>query len=446
MDDQKYCYENDEFIFNFKSKEVIKKKKKNFKSKKKKETKKRKENEGNDKEKVDSNIINNKKNNNKIIHKYDKYQFVKNRNIIDILSSKQKKSNLGLTGEQTTKNSILIESEIVENNNNEENTIKNIYDIFNSVQTFSLSNEKSFDNTSSSNNNKNSKINTKIKNNNLINENNNNSEEKTQKMQKKWEANILNLTKKEFNENNISSEHKENNSNLQSKFFFDDEVFYKNIKCNCLLKDKKYKNFFIENYFKKDSNTKSYKNFLSKPNSIKLNSSELLLNNIKRKNCVLSQNFRKNNNISITPNNSNQSKSSLNKTEYNYNENYISGNNSKRKFNSSEKRKRCFVNNISNDINFKTNKSMKKDLSKKKNKIKNIKLKNYFGPIDIGLVSLKNKEESIDDIINKMNKKGFECTKMKDTLIRCIKKKKVIDIEITKIKGDFIYFLAKKLH
>ena len=26
------------------------------------------------------------------------------------------------------------------------------------------------------------------------------------------------------------------------------------------------------------------------------------------------------------------------------------------------------------------------------------------------------------------------------------KKKKVIDIEITKIKGDFIYFLAKKLH
>ena len=45
-----------------------------------------------------------------------------------------------------------------------------------------------------------------------------------------------------------------------------------------------------------------------------------------------------------------------------------------------------------------------------------------------------------------MNKKGFECTKMKDTLIRCIKKKKVIDIEITKIKGNIIYFLAKKLH
>jgi len=446
MDDQKYCYENDEFFFNFKSNEVVKKKKKNTKSKKRKKTNKKKENEGKDKEKVDSNIINNKISNNKIIHKYDKYQFVKNRNIIDILSSKKSKSNIGLQGEQTTKNSNLIESETVENNNNEENTIKNIYDTFNSVQTFSLSNEKSIDNTSSSNNNNitNNKIN--IKNNNLIDEYNNNSEEKAQKMQKKWEANILNLTKKEFNENNISSERKENNSNLQSKFFFDDEVFYKNIKCNYLLKDKKNKNFFIENYLEKDSNTKSYKNFLSKPNSIKLNSSELLLNNIKRKNCVLSQNFRKNNNISITPINLNQSKSSLNNTEYNHSENYISGNNSKRKFNSCEKRKKCFVNNISNDISFKSNKSIKKDLNKKKNKIKNIKLKNYFGPIDIGLVSLKNTEESIDDIINKMNKKGFECTKMKDTLIRCIKKKKVIDFEITKIKGDFIYFLAKKLH
>ena len=446
MDDQKYCYENDEFFFNFKSNEVVKKKKKNTKSKKRKKTNKKKENEGKDKEKVDSNIINNKISNNKIIHKYDKYQFVKNRNIIDILSSKKSKSNIGLQGEQTTKNSNLIESETVENNNNEENTIKNIYDTFNSVQTFSLSNEKSIDNTSSSNNNNitNNKIN--IKNNNLIDEYNNNSEEKAQKMQKKWEANILNLTKKEFNENNISSERKENNSNLQSKFFFDDEVFYKNIKCNYLLKDKKNKNFFIENYLEKNSNTKSYKNFLSKPNSIKLNSSEMLLNNIKRKNCVLSQNFRKNNNISITPINLNQSKSSLNNTEYNHSENYISGNNSKRKFNSCEKRKKCFVNNISNDISFKSNKSIKKDLNKKKNKIKNIKLKNYFGPIDIGLVSLKNTEESIDDIINKMNKKGFECTKMKDTLIRCIKKKKVIDFEITKIEGDFIYFLAKKLH
>jgi hypothetical protein len=210
------------------------------------------------------------------------------------------------------------------------------------------------------------------------------------------------------------------------------------------LKDKKNKNFFIENYFKKDSNTKSYKNILSKPNSIKLNSSELLLNNIKKKNCVLSQNLRKNNNISITQINSNQNKSSLNKTENNCSENYISGNSRKRKFNSSEKRKKGFVSKILNDI--KTNKSKKKDLSKKKDKIKDIKLKNYYGPIDIGLVSLKNKEESIDDIINKMNKKGFECTKMKDTLIRCIKKKKVIDIEVTKIKGDIIYFLAKKLH
>jgi hypothetical protein len=444
MDDQKYSYENDEFIFNFKSNEVVKKNKKFIKNKKRKETNKKKENEGKEKEKVDGNIINNKKISTKIIHKYDKYQFVKNRNIIDILSSKQNKSNLGITGEQTTKNSILIESETVENNNNEENTIKNIYDIFNSVQTFSLSNEKSFDNTSSSNNNKNSLINLKIKNNNLVNEHKNNSEEKKQKMQKKWETNILNLTKKEFNENNISSEHKENNSNLKSKFFFDDEVFYMNIKCNYLLKDKKNKNFFIENYFKKDSNTKSYKNILSKPNSIKLNSSELLLNNIKKKNCVLSQNLRKNNNISITQINSNQNKSSLNKTENNCSENYISENSRKRKFNSSEKRKKGFVSKILNDI--KTNKSKKKDLSKKKDKIKNIKLKNYYGPIDIGLVSLKNKEESIDDIINKMNKKGFECTKMKDTLIRCIKKKKVIDIEITKIKGDIIYFLAKKLH
>ena len=449
MDDQKYCYENDEFSFNFKSNEVVKKKKKNIKSKKRKETNKKKENEGKDKEKVGYNIINNKKITNKIKHKYNKYQFVKNRNIIDILSSKQNKSILGLTGEQTTKNSILIENETIGNNNNEENTIKKIYDIFNSVPTFSLSNEKSFDNTSSSNfinNNKNSQISLKIKNINLVNENNNNLEEKNQKMQKKWEANILNLTTKAFNENKMRSEHKENNSNLKKKFFFDDEVFYKNIKCNYLLKDKKNKNFFIENFYKKYSNTKSYKNFFNKPNSLNLNSSELLLNNIKRKNCVLSQNFRKHNNFSITPINSNQSKSSLNKGDYNCNENYNSGNSTKRKFNSSEKKKKCFENINLNDVSYKNNKSTKKNLTKKKDKIKNIKLKYYFGPIDIGLLSLKNIEESIDDIINKMNKKGFECTKMKDTLIRCIKKKKVIDIEITKIKGNIIYFLAKKLH
>ena len=256
----------------------------------------------------------------------------------------------------------------------------------------------------------------------------------------------MSLTKKEFNENNISSEHKENNSNLKNKFFFDDEVFYKNIKCNYLLKDKKNKNFFLENYFKKDSNTKSHKNLLNKPNSIKLNSSEFLLNNIKRKNCVLSQNFRINNNISITPINSDQSKSSLNKAEYNCNENNNSVNSRKRKFNSSEKRKKCLVNNYSNDISVETSKSTKKGLTRKKDKIKKIKLKNYFGPIDIGLISLKNTEESIDGIINKMNKKGFECKKMKDTLIRCIKRKKVIDIELTKIKGDIVYFLAKKLH
>jgi hypothetical protein len=67
---------------------VVKKKKKNFRSKKRNEANKEKENEGKDKEKDGSNIINNKKNTTKIKHKYNKYQFVKNRNIIDILSSK----------------------------------------------------------------------------------------------------------------------------------------------------------------------------------------------------------------------------------------------------------------------------------------------------------------------------------------------------------------------
>ena len=89
---------------------------------------------------------------------------------------------------------------------------------------------------------------------------------------------------------------------------------------------------------------------------------------------------------------------------------------------------------------------MKKKL-KKNTKIKTKeKIKLYSGPIDIGLISLRNMEESINEIIKKMNRKGFECKKMKNYLIRCIKKEKVVDIEIVRIKGDFLYYLTQKLH
>ena len=107
------------------------------------------------------------------------------------------------------------------------------------------------------------------------------------------------------------------------------------------------------------------------------------------------------------------------------------------------KKYRYKTNNASSSV-LKKNKSSK--IQKEKKNSNKEKIKNYFGPIDVGLISLKNFEESIDDIINKMSIKGFECQKVKYNLIKCNKDGKLIEIKLVKLKGNLIYYLTKKIH
>ena len=185
---------------------------------------------------------------------------------------------------------------------------------------------------------------------------------------------------------------------------------------------------------------------MNNSNYITLNSSELLLNKIKKKNRVITQNP-----IPITSNNIKAINSS--KNEYN-NKTFVNSikildkeKDSLNKTNSIKQEEKSFIINNESYSSFKFDKSSKEEKIKKNSKIKeNEKISLYSGPIDIELISLRNMGESINEIIKKMNKKGFECKKMKTNFIRCIKKKKVVDIEVVKIKGDFLYYLTKKIH
>ena len=440
-EEEKYCYENEEFVFNFKTNKIIKKSemKKKEKEKENKKTKikiiKEKPNEKEKQKEKEKKNIKHKKNvssssssssnssknnsksktnvnNNRIIRfKYDKYKFVTNRNIIDILSSKQssKKFDLNLSKDQPSKKEISNNNNENDNAKEEDNAInkqsdKNLYETFNSVSAFTLSNTKGIknintqSNTSLNNTNNNKQIKS-INSYNFIVKNKN-----SKNFQKRWERNILNLTTKENNEsNNKTNEHKKLNN---SKFFFDDS-FFENI-----IKNHEYEKGYNTTY---NSGTISTKNLSNKSKHIKLNSSEILLNKIKNKN---------NNSqlIKIKKNKNN----SMEELKPNLNKKY-----------------RYKTNNASSSV-LKKNKSSK--IQKEKKNSNKEKIKNYFGPIDVGLISLKNFEESIDDIINKMSIKGFECQKVKYNLIKCNKDGKLIEIKLVKLKGNLIYYLTKKIH
>ena len=345
-------------------------------------------------------------------------------------------------------NNCLKENEAIENTNIEDNIINNqlkdnICDTLNSISTFTLSNEKSIDNNKIKNFDSNLK-NKKLKPIRTVNYNLMESKEEND-LQKNWENNILNLNHKEMKKNNGNKDNSQ-----KRKFFFDDEVFYNNIINNVLLKEKKEKetNIFNENYYNTsyNSNSNSTKNILNNSNYIALNSSELLLNKIKKKNRVISQNQipAQSNNMKAINTNKNEynNKTFVNSTKFCDKEKDILN-----KTNSIKQEEKSFIINNESYSSFKFDKSSNEEKIKKNSKIKtNEKIKIYSGPIDIGLISLRNMEESINEIIKKMNKKGFECKKMKSNLIRCIKKKKVVDIEIVKIKGDFLYYLTQKIH
>lgn len=219
----------------------------------------------------------------------------------------------------------------------------------------------------------------------------------------------MNLTTKDNKEDTLNYNIGMKN---KSKFIFNDSIISNTSKNNPYTYRKKY---FNTSYNSGASSTKSLKN---KSSHKKLNSSELLLNKIKFKKNIKNQQHIKNN--SMTAINLWQKKKNINKSN---NESYST---------------------LKGDKSFKIEKIEK---IKKKSKNKNDdNIKNYFGPIDIGLISLKNKEESKNEIIRKMKNKGFECKLIKKNFIKCNKKGRIIEIEIVKIKGSFLYYLTKKVH
>ena len=71
-------------------------------------------------------------------------------------------------------------------------------------------------------------------------------------------------------------------------------------------------------------------------------------------------------------------------------------------------------------------------------------LKLYNGPINIDCISLKNVDDSMNDMMNTMIINGYDCIRNKEYIIKCNKGKKCVDIELVKIKGNLLYFLIKK--
>ena len=108
--------------------------------------------------------------------------------------------------------------------------------------------------------------------------------------------------------------------------------------------------------------------------------------------------------------------------------------------------------NSSSDVSFRTNYNV--SLEDLKNKLKDklisvtrelqFELKAYDGPINIDCISLKNTDESMNDMMNKMIINGYDCIRNKDNVIKCNKGKKFVDIELVKIRGNLLYFLIKK--
>ena len=411
--DEKNNYDSKDIIFHFKTNKIIRKDKskekndnvKKYLKIKRKEKKNIKENEI-----LDSNqsILyksslskskDNKSDKKRISKDHDKYKHVKNRNIIDILSSKQstKISNLNQTTANNSKKNVKTQ------NNSINNLLKeNLYGKLNSTSTYSLLNKEykkeirsNKSSKNKSNNKKNISINSYLYNSKL---------KKDKKIQKKWENNLLNLTTKETNETYLNYNNNSKNNIIKKKLF--DDSFQSNSISNDSIYNKKNYNAHLNTI------NNSIQNIWKKSKYIKFNSTESSLNKNK---------YKKYQNLKIKENQNNSMT------------NIFSNINPHFGFKS---------NNISYSIlknNLKINRLIKKSV--KNLRIENIR--NYFGPIDISLISIKNKEESKDDIIRKMIKNGFKCKIINNNLIKCYEKRRILNIEIVKIRGNLLYYFIK---
>jgi hypothetical protein len=96
------------------------------------------------------------------------------------------------------------------------------------------------------------------------------------------------------------------------------------------------------------------------------------------------------------------------------------------------------------NINLENAKNKLKDkLISVTNELRAEKLKYYTGPIDIGCISSKKIDESLNKFINKMKMNGYKYVKIKDYLFKCSKGDISFNVELVKIKGNLLYFLVK---
>ena len=102
-------------------------------------------------------------------------------------------------------------------------------------------------------------------------------------------------------------------------------------------------------------------------------------------------------------------------------------------------------NNINSfNINLEKAKNKLKDkLISVTNELKAEKLKYYTGPINIGCISSKKIDESLNKFINKMKMNGYKYVKIQDFVFKCSKGDVSFNIELVKIKGNLLYYLVK---
>ena len=294
--------DNDEIPFYFKKNKIIKKSKSKEKNKSKKIRIKnnKKENQKNLNSSVSSN--NNRKLKDKkeksIDENNEKYNYFKNINIIDKLSSKQSSENF-----KTRKNE---QNKTIAFNNK----LDNIYGTYNSFSTISLSNNtytkindlKNKSNISNKNNQSLKK--SKPKNKNVLSISSytyNNKLKHNKNLRKKCENNLLNLTTKENKDRYITFYDKEKyifigNSKLKikKKSLFNNSFLTNDINKENL-NTKKYSTYIntstnsTKNIATKSNHIKLYSNNLSK-NKIKTNSRSKINTNVKKKNLLKSNN------------------------------------------------------------------------------------------------------------------------------------------------------------
>ena len=87
---------------------------------------------------------------------------------------------------------------------------------------------------------------------------------------------------------------------------------------------------------------------------------------------------------------------------------------------------------------------IKKSKGNMKYNLKEEELPLYKGEIDYNNVSIKNIEDSIDDLMAKYKKKGYTCTKKGNTEFKFIKGPNVHHVEFMRLGNGLLYFNVTK--